>query len=253
MKPANMRNRQFEEAEEQYEYWLIQKIEGEKKTVRSWGFLGMRMTEDMEDTAYFVEGKPRPQKQMKARDEEAKTDEEKAKREARIQKTLAAMPRRLSTEIQYIIQDRERTSSNTKFIREWSLVDLKPLKPRIHTPAISWGAWWKGQGGTAQWECIIKGVTIETAEEKMKIPNRYDDPFRKYQRRPIIERYPEPREIYPRPVAVVEPRSRAACVQVEGRRRGQGFVIPELSEEEREEKIAGFLAAVTVAEGTEAK
>jgi hypothetical protein len=251
-----MRNRQFVEEKEQYEYWLIQKIEGEKKTVRSWGFLGMRMTEDLEDTAYFVEGKPKPQKQMKEREEEAKTDEEKAKREARIKKTLAAMPRRLQTEIGCIIQDRERTSSNTKFIREWSLVDLKPLKPKIQTPAISWGAWWKGQGGTSQWECIIKGVTVETAEEKMKTPNRYDDPFRKHQRRPIIERYPEPREIYPRPIAVerFEPRSRAAYVQVEGRRRDQGFVIPELSEEEREEKIAGLLAAVTVpAEGAEVK
>lgn len=43
-------------------------------------------------------------------------------------------------------------------------------------------------------------------------------------------------------------------MQVEGRRRDQGFVIPELSEEEREEKIAGLLAAVTVpAEGAEVK
>ena len=57
-KVADMRNRQFVEEKEQYEYWLIQKTEGEKKTVRSWGFLGMRMTEDLDDTVLVTIRKP---------------------------------------------------------------------------------------------------------------------------------------------------------------------------------------------------
>jgi len=246
------------EDNELYEYWQLQRIEGENRVRRSWGFLGLKVTENYDNTCFAAEGRPKPQKDLKARDEEAKTDDEKAKREARIKKTIATMPHRLQTELELVIKDRDRTSCNPRFTREWSVVDIKPLKPKITTPATSWGAWWKGQGGNAEWECIIKGVTVETVDknQSMKIPNRFSDPFRKPFPREVVRRRPS-LEYFPRPrVEVMEPRIRTAphIIEVQGGRREQGFVIPEIAAEEIEGRIVGLLAAVTArTEGAEMK
>jgi hypothetical protein len=160
----------------------------------------MKVTEHYDETCFAVGGRPKPQKDLKARDEEAKTDDEKAKREARIKKTIATMPHRLQIDLEMVIQDRDRISCNPRFTQEWNVVDIKPLKPKITTPATSWGTWWKGQGGNTKWECIIKGVTLDTVEksESMKIPNQFRDPFRKIFPREVLKRRPSS-EYFTRP------------------------------------------------------
>lgn len=246
-KDSLIQDSDFIAEDELYEYWLLQRLEGENRGRRGWRFLGLKVTEHFEETIFSAEGRPKPQKELKARDEEVTTDEEKAKREAKIKKAIAAMPHRLQTELECIIRDRDRSCSNPRYVRDWSVIDIKPLKPKITTPAMSWGAWWKGEGGNAEWECIIKGITITTAEkdESMKMPNRFADPFRRFNRREVLRR-PQV-EVYPRE-RVVETIEYPRRVPYDAPviRRNQGFVIPEVSAEDMEENVAGALAAVTV-------
>ncbi|KAF4634851.1 hypothetical protein G7Y89_g3249 [Cudoniella acicularis] len=166
-----------------YEYWVLQKIEGENISRRSWGFFGFIFREYTDDTAFHVEGKAKTQEELKAIDELAKSDAAKLERKVSIKNTIASMPHRLQTEILYLLEDRERISSNLRFIRDWNVVDVQPLEPKVATPATSWNSWWKGRPGTTKWACIIKGETVsEDAKlsERMRIPNRFDDPYRKF-------------------------------------------------------------------------
>jgi hypothetical protein len=143
----------------------------------------------MEDTTYTIEGRAKSQAEMKAKYEETRTEEEYHTREKEIRKTISSLPYRFQNELLLLLQDRERMSSNMRFSREWNIVDIEPLKPRITTQAKSWGAWWKGVGGINQWGCIIKGETSSKQEagSDLKVPDRYLDPFRRRNdRRPII-------------------------------------------------------------------
>ena len=186
---------QFVESQEVYEYWVLQKMEGESRVRSSWRFLGLTVNECMDDMSYTLDGKPRLQSEMKAKDYETRTEEEYRAREAYIAATVASLSYRFQNELSLLLQDRERASSNMRYLREWNIIDIQPLKPKIATKAKSWSGWWKGAGGITQWGVIIKGETTLKQEAgsaygaSIKIPDRFSDPFGKYSYgRPIIDR-----------------------------------------------------------------
>ncbi|KAG9236529.1 hypothetical protein BJ875DRAFT_439307 [Amylocarpus encephaloides] len=177
---------QFVESKEVYEYWIFQKVHGENRTTKGWSFLGLSGREFVDNTMHSLEGKARPQEEMKARDDETRTEAQYHAREASIHRSIAALPRRFQAELHYLLEDRERQSCNFRFVREWSVIEIQPVQPRIQTPAKTWSGWWKGEGGIQQWGCILKGDTKEkrglrpSRKERSdtKIPDRWHDAFR---------------------------------------------------------------------------
>ncbi|EPE34238.1 hypothetical protein GLAREA_07251 [Glarea lozoyensis ATCC 20868] len=254
---------QFVKPKAVYEYWILQKIEGESRVRSTWKFFGLTAREMMDDTSYTVEGKPRPQEEMKAKDEETRTEAEYHAREASIKATISTLSYRFQNELVLLMQDRERASSNVRFLREWSIVDIQPLKPKVTTKAQSWSGWWNGEGGISQWGCILKGETSFKQEAgkdyaaNVRFPDRFRDAFRKSTYGPVVidrdydtRRYPEderviprrpiaPRQAYPRQ-RIYPQKQKEPTQEMYKRAVEELFSGLEQSKDERQVKVEGF-------------
>jgi hypothetical protein len=202
----------------------------------------------MDDTAYIIEGRARSQAEMKAKDEETRTEAEYRTREMAIQKTISSLSYRFQNELLLLLQDREKISSNWRLLREWKIIDLQPINPKIKTQAKSWGAWWKGVGGVTQWGCIIKGETCLKQEDggDLKVPDRYLNPFRNSNdRRPIVIDHDGGRRRFPEDEIPVQRRpvvhSYPAPVHNGPRWVGPAFRRKEPTQEKYKDEVERFL------------
>jgi hypothetical protein len=79
-------------------------------------------------------------------------------------------------EILSLLKDCERFTLNSRFVREWVLVDIQPCPSRLPSPKASWLSWWKGESEASSWAVVIKGNTLDG---DLKFPNRTKNHFRR--------------------------------------------------------------------------
>jgi hypothetical protein len=79
-------------------------------------------------------------------------------------------------EILSLLEDREHFTSNSRFIREWVLVDIQPCPSRLPRLKANWLSWWNGEPEASSWAVVIKGYTLDG---DLKFPNRTKNPFRR--------------------------------------------------------------------------
>ena len=110
----------------------------------------------------------------------AGTKEMKEERHAKTDAIKAALPRRVSQELAFLVQDREYATNRSRFNRVWKIVDIKPKHPTVEARGPSWMTWWKSWPQVSEWTVIIKAGTVdEEEEEEEMLPSRFEDPFRK--------------------------------------------------------------------------
>jgi len=207
----------------------------------------LRVHEYYDDTAYIADGVPGSQEIMRAREEKMKSAESIAS----LEKKLASLPAQIRREISYLIQDREKLSSNNKFTRSWKLIDIEPKPPSLPVASSSWIAWWRGQSSVTDWLIVLKGETVEGIWDSN--PVRFDDPFRK----PRVGKKPAQWLGDARRLPTVVPIDRIDrrprdFVRIErresiprARTQEQRPVVSELNPEEAQKKIEEILADLT--------
>ena len=241
-----------------YEAWRLGRDEEEEEHLqlgrRSWYFLGFRYKEHFSEnsaTGLWVDPIIKSDDELKEdweviRDGGILTPEGKAINDV----FLSSMPRSARKQVLFLVQDRQRSSTNIKYSRRWELLGIRAVPH--HVPVGWFGSWWKSQPEALEWEFVLKGETID--KTVTRIPQRYGNPFRKplvgrgrlRNRSPIerrvvdrtIERYPryETREVY------VE--SRSVSPVPLGRRypaRRQRDLVGEPTLEEADKKLREIL------------
>ncbi|KAJ5050861.1 uncharacterized protein L3040_002729 [Drepanopeziza brunnea f. sp. 'multigermtubi'] len=221
----------FIESNEIYEIWIIRKIEGQTRRMeRNWTFLGLRVSEHLNDEVYSVEGMPCSQEKMKSKYEASKIGA------GVLERRLANLPNSIYREIQWLVQERMRISSVSRRLRTWKLIDVKPTTPIMPRQPQSWMSWLMGKQNNSDQMVVLKAES--SREEGMTYPNRITDPFRKHGRIPSDRRRRRTRS--PVDIRLEERDERGEYVG--DRRRGEIPSMPDPTPEEAHRKIEEMLA-----------
>lgn len=164
--------------DEFYEAWVIRTVEGDARdSRRSWRFLGLRVTEHKKEPSFWeVSPQLRSQEELKDRVEDLYADILKSGRSKYVKDIVTTLPARVREEIEYLIEDRERATSNTHFKREWQVVDVEETEKKQKLLSKTWISKRKTCEPTA-WTIIIRGQSND--EKERRRPQRYGDPWRK--------------------------------------------------------------------------
>lgn len=166
-----------------YEEWLLS-FHGQKSIVRrSWGLLGLKVKEYDEETEYWdIEPELRSQSELKAAHENAASSTTESKYRSSIDKAIKALPQHARDLIDWLVEDRTEATNNEKFIRQWSVVAVRPKEKHVYRS----GKKLVKSVKSTDWLIMIKGETLGSSERTR--PDRWDDPWRKAR----------PRRHYPR-------------------------------------------------------
>lgn len=228
--------------DEVYEAWVIRKFEGEKNWFRrSWSLGWLTVYEYYNDSGYEIDSQAMTIEQMKEQSETVKTGELHPEHVTLIERKLATFPFGVQTQVKYILEDRTRASTNTRYTRKWKIVDII-TKPAEAKPLPVWSILFKGQPTFSEVVFIIKGETASPND--VSKPLRDEDPFKKpqYRRRTVY-----PREMLvdsrpPRQVTEVNRARRGIAAQMVDNRATEAPKL--LDPEEAESKIEGILAEI---------
>jgi len=128
--------------------------------------------EILDTVQYNAEPKASSQRELKEKYDDIWTAEWKEALNVRVVSLHAAV----RGEILSLLEDREHFTSNSRFVREWVLVDIQHCPSRLPSPKASWLSWWKGESEASSWAVVIKGHTLDG---DLKFPNRRKNPFRR--------------------------------------------------------------------------
>ena len=132
--------------------------------------LGFKIKEYYEDPGVWsLDPELRSQEELKTAYEALSTFE--AKHRESVNKAMRGLPKKARSSIKTLVEDRERSSSNAKARRQWSIVAVRP-KIKDHYGGLSFFKSAKSQ----DWLIMLKGETVDKAERKY--PYRFEDPWR---------------------------------------------------------------------------
>ncbi|KAK0123992.1 hypothetical protein ONS95_008981 [Cadophora gregata] len=171
------------EAKEIYETWFIRKAEGlVRRADRNFSFLGLKVHENFINQNYSADPTPCSQEDMKNRYERSEADGgPKA-----LKKLINKLPEGVYREIDFLLQERDRNSRASKFIRIWKIIDVRPTSPLIPKQSGGWFSWFKGQEQITDWIVVLKAKSLSA--EGLVWPTATSDPFRKAHVQGIVER-----------------------------------------------------------------
>lgn len=158
------------------EGWKIRHNEGhnDEDSRRSWSFLGLRVKEHFNNSGWFSEPLIKTEEELKAESEAASTGILTPEAKDYNDKFVATLPGQVRQEILFLLQDRERISTNARFASKWQLIDIKAVPSSA--PTGTWTFWWRAPE-VKEWNLIIKGDRINLKEVKVPVWNV--DPFLK--------------------------------------------------------------------------
>jgi hypothetical protein len=177
-------NRQFyDDTKVVYEEWLLSYHRHISIVRRSWGLLGLKVKEyDEETERWDIEPELRSQGELQSACKIAMSSMTEPKYRASINKAIKAFPEDARDLIDWLIEDRTEATNNERYIRQWSVVAVRPREKHVYRSGKKLVKSVKG----SDWLIMIKGETLGMVERRR--PDRWDDPWRK----------PSSRRYYPR-------------------------------------------------------
>jgi len=227
-----------EETKVVFEEWLLSHHNPRSTVRRSWGLMGLKIKECEEEAEYWdIEAKLRSQGELQSAYKNATSSTTASKYQASLDKAVKALPEHARDLIDWLIQDRHEATNNEKFVRQWSVVAVRPKEKHAYRA----GRKLVKSTKDSDWLIMIKGETVGKVERKR--PHRYDDPWRK----------PAPRRSHPRLYdryerEYVRPRPHYEEYDLYPRRPPVRFV-PYEDEEEEEDRLDNTFLSGTVAVG----
>lgn len=166
-----------------YEEWQLSFHSQRSVTRRSWGLLGLKIKKYDEETEYWdINPELRSQSELKAAHVNAASSMTESKYRSSIDKAIKAFPEEARDLIDWLIEDRSEATNNERFMRQWSVVAVRPKAKHVYHEGRKLVKSVKGN----DWLIMIKGETLGKIERRR--PDRWEDPWRK----------PNPRRNYPR-------------------------------------------------------
>ncbi|RDW88272.1 hypothetical protein BP6252_00304 [Coleophoma cylindrospora] len=175
---SSLTDDQVIDMDEFYEAWVIRKDDGDtRRSRRSWRFLGLSVTEHVDEQSFWeVLPQLKSQEELKEQIEDLSADMLKSGHPDDVNDIVANLPDRVQEEIKYLLEDRERATTNGQRKHYWQVVDVEEMKPKQKSPAKSWLSKRK-DSESSEWTIIIKGQTSD--DKKKHRPHRFHDPWRK--------------------------------------------------------------------------
>ncbi|RDW95148.1 hypothetical protein BP5796_00911 [Coleophoma crateriformis] len=169
---------QFIDMDEFYEAWVIRKDDSDtRRSGRSWRFLGLSVTEHVDEQSFWeVMPQLKSQEELKEQIEDLSADMLKSGHLDDVKDIVANLPDRVQEEIKYLLEDRERATTNGHQKHYWQVVDVEEMNPKQKSPAKTWLSKRK-VNEPSEWTIIIKGQTSD--DKKKHRPHRFHDPWRK--------------------------------------------------------------------------
>jgi len=169
----SMDDSNFLDTKEIFEEWTLRWNPGRKNARKSWGLMGMKIKEYYEDPGFWgIDPEYRSQAELQDAYDDMTANASEIKHRATVNKAMRNLPADARESIEGLIELREKACSNGKFQRQWSVVAVRP-KTKYH---------YGGEGlfkssKNKDWYIMLKGETVDRKERKL--PNRWDDPWRK--------------------------------------------------------------------------
>ena len=176
-------NRSFDNTKFVYEEWLLT-YSGPRSTVQSSvGFMGIKVKFYDEDNEHWdIEPELRSQGELETAYQTLTTSTTESKYRAAVDKAIKAFPKHARDLLDWLIEDRTDSTNNEKYVRQWSVVAVRPKEKHAYRTGKKLLKSVKG----SDWLIMIKGETLGKIERRR--PDRWDDPWRN----------PSPRIYYPR-------------------------------------------------------
>jgi hypothetical protein len=156
-----------------YEEWILT-YHGPRSTVRSSvGFMGIKFKAYDEDNEHWdIEPELRSQGELQSAYKNAVGTLTECKYRASVDKALKAFPEHARDLVDWLIEDRTDSTNNERYIRQWSVIAVRPKEKHAYHSGKKLIKSVKG----SDWLIMIKGETVGKVERRR--PDRWEDPWR---------------------------------------------------------------------------
>jgi hypothetical protein len=162
----------FSNATEIFEEWLLRWNEPRRDVNSSFGILGIRVKSYEERAAYWgVDPELRSQAELQDMYVRLIKSTSESRNAALVDRAMRKLPVDAREEVECLLEDREKASSNDRFRRQWTVVCVRP-KAKYHYGGEGFFKSAKSQ----DWLIMLKGETVDRVIRKL--PDRFEDAWR---------------------------------------------------------------------------
>lgn len=187
----------WKDIKELHEAWIVKNVTPRISTERTWTVFGIPAVRQLwEGPRCTIEASLLPD-EMESDVSSDQTETAEVARKESVDKITSSWPDQVSRDVEYLLEDRRRSTIRSRFPREWKIWDIKPKYVGLPLSNQGWKSWWQPSREPNSWLIILKATTV--GKNKPFIIDRFDDPFLKRpQRLGVYERGPRRQLIEPR-------------------------------------------------------